>query len=255
MTDSPIRIGLMGYGRMGKAIEKFAADRGFAVEWVWKAGSQDAAALTEADLQQADVVIEFTRPTSAMSNFEKLLNAGIPVVTGTTGWFSQMEDLETLVRSNQGCFFHAANFSKGVNLFFALNTYLAQLLEQQGFDPSITEIHHTGKKDAPSGTAIRLAEQILKASAEWNRWALRGTETDNLGQNAIPIRAERRDPIPGTHRIVWEGPSDKISIEHEARSREGFAEGALAAAFWLAKQKSQGAQGIFTMSDMLRLAY
>ena len=255
MTDPPIRIGLMGYGRMGKAIEKLAEDRGFAVDWVWKVGSKDATALTEAEMQEAEVVIEFTRPESAMPNFQKLLKAGIPVVTGTTGWFEQMDKLEKLVAYNQGCFFHAANFSKGVNLFFALNTYLARLLDQQGFEPSITEVHHTGKKDAPSGTAIRLAEQILKASSEWNRWALKQGETANLEEDVISIRAERRDPVPGTHRIVWEGPNDQISIEHEARSRDGFAEGALAAAFWLAEQKSQGAQGIFTMSDMLRIEY
>jgi 4-hydroxy-tetrahydrodipicolinate reductase len=240
-----IKIGLMGYGKMGRAIETVALADGCTI--AWKISSSEKELLENADfLRKADVVIEFSRPESAFDNVMRCLRAGVPVVSGTTGWADRLPEAQAFCRETGGAMLWASNFSIGVNLFFALNQHLAQLLAPHPqYRPGITEIHHTQKLDAPSGTAITLAEGILENTTTVARWALQETNAP-LPPDALPVVSIREGTVPGTHEVIWQGPHDAITIQHEAQSREGFAAGAVLATRWMA-----GKKGVFSMTDVL----
>lgn len=233
-----MKIALLGYGRMGKAIESIAKSRGHeVVAIIDKDNPKDT-------LNGAEVAINFSVPSAAVANITHALNEGVAVVCGTTGWLESQADIESLCATKKGAFLYASNFSLGVNIFFALNEKLAQMMGQhKQYDTSITEIHHTQKLDAPSGTAITLAEGILPHTDK-KIWAL---EEDAKKMN-LPIRAERLADVPGTHTVDYNSETDKISIEHIAHNRDGFALGAVVAAEWVS-----GKSGIFTMKDVLNI--
>ena len=233
-----MKIALLGYGRMGKAIESIARSRGHeVVAIIDKDNPKDT-------LNGAEVAINFSVPSAAVANITHALNEGVAVVCGTTGWLESQADIESLCATKKGAFLYASNFSLGVNIFFALNEKLAQMMGQhKQYDTSITEIHHTQKLDAPSGTAITLAEGILPHTDK-KIWAL---EEDAKKMN-LPIRAERLADVPGTHTVDYNSETDKISIEHIAHNRDGFALGAVVAAEWVS-----GKSGIFTMKDVLNI--
>ncbi|MCC6460227.1 MAG: 4-hydroxy-tetrahydrodipicolinate reductase [Saprospiraceae bacterium] len=239
-----MRIGLFGYGKMGKAIEKIALEQGLDI--AWRITRENSGQASPEFLRQADVVIEFTRPESAYDNVMACLQADVPVVCGTTGWLEQMADAEAWCTEQRGAMLWASNFSVGVNLFFALNRYLAVLMQQRPeYNPSVTETHHIHKLDAPSGTAISLVQDILAEISRKSGWRL---EPAVAAPDEIPVRAIRENEVPGTHLIRWSSAVDDISIEHRAHSREGFAAGALLAARWLL-----GKSGVFRMNDVLGL--
>jgi 4-hydroxy-tetrahydrodipicolinate reductase len=242
-----IKAGLWGYGKMGHAIEALAESQG--VEIVWKLDRSAGDHITDDELRRADVVIEVTRPESARTHLERCIRAGVPVVSGTTGWQSELPEVEALCRAHQGAMLWASNFSIGVNLFFLLNERLAQLLHPYPvYQPLITEQHHIHKLDAPSGTAVTLAEGILKEQPTRIGYALCTDMTavqSAATHSTVPIVAVREGEIPGTHTIAWESSIDTITIQHEAHNRTGFALGALVAAKWLV-----GKQGCFSMRDI-----
>ena len=235
-----IKIGLLGYGKMGKAIEALAEAQGCTVVWKFGRDAQDA--LTHARLREADVVIEFSRPESGFENVLLCLEAGVPVVSGTTGWQEQLPVAKAAALEQEGALLWASNFSVGVNLFFALNTFLAKLMQgQPQYKANLTEIHHIHKLDAPSGTAVTLAEGIINTKGQYDHWSM-----ENPTANELPITAVREGEVPGTHIIQWESGFDTITIEHKAHTRTGFAIGALVAAKWLV-----GKKGVFEMKDVL----
>jgi 4-hydroxy-tetrahydrodipicolinate reductase len=238
-----VRIGLFGYGKMGKTIEQLSGDHG--VQIVWRIGRDDAQSATAVFLQSADVVIEFTRPEAAWENVRRCMEAGVPVVSGTTGWDEHLDQARTMCAAQNGAFIWASNFSVGVNLFFALNQQLARIMASHPeYHPYMTEAHHVHKRDAPSGTAISLATQIMAQHPRTTRWE----STDTHDPLVLNIHSIREGEVPGTHRIAWKSAIDTITIEHEAHSREGFAAGALLAAKWL-----HGKRGVYTMADVLGL--
>ena len=238
-----MKIALIGYGKMGKEIEKIALDRGHEV--VLKIDVTNPEDLTIENLQKADVAIEFTVPSSATANYRLCFDAGIPVVSGTTGWLEKLSEVHQLCREKNGTFFYASNFSLGVNIFFALNKKLAELLANRPeYKVEMKEIHHTQKLDAPSGTAITLAEGILANLPEKKSWVNRSTnESSELG-----IISEREGQVPGTHIINYDSAVDYIEITHCAKSRKGFAFGAV-----LAAEYSFGKKGILSMNDLLNI--
>ena len=239
-----MQIGLFGYGKMGKAIEKIAEQKNIGI--AWKINRDNRQALTPELIRQADVVIEFTRPEAAYHNVMACLHAGVPVVSGTTGWLEQLADAESWCAAHNGALLWASNFSVGVNLFFALNRYLARLMNgQPEYGPTLTEVHHIHKLDAPSGTALTLTKDILAGLDRYSGWALQPTPA---GLNEIPIKAVREGEVPGTHIVQWSSAVDEIVLEHRAHSREGFAAGAVLAAQWLA-----GKTGVYRMEDVLGL--
>jgi 4-hydroxy-tetrahydrodipicolinate reductase len=238
-----MNIALIGYGKMGKIIEEIAISRGHSV--VLKIDLYNITDFTLDNLKQADVAIEFTGPHSAYENVMKCLEAGIPVVCGSTGWMDQYEKVTSYCHQKNGSFLYASNFSVGVNLFFELNRLLAKMMENQpDYDVKMSEVHHTQKKDAPSGTAITLAEQILAELGRKSSWVNHPTAT--AGQ--LSIESIREDPAPGTHRIAYTSTVDDIEIIHTAHNRNGFATGAVMAAEYL-----KGKEGIFTMKDVLNI--
>ena len=237
-----MKIGLFGYGKMGKAIEQIAESQG--IEIAWRIRSEDVSGLTPEYLQQADVVIEFTRPEAAFENVMRCLRAGVPVVSGTTGWSEQLPEAESFCLKNKGAMLWASNFSVGVNLFFALNRRLAHLMSTRPeYAASLTETHHIHKLDAPSGTALTLVNELIAHTDRYEGWSL---EPAAAGPGEIPIQAIREGEVPGTHLVRWQSAVDEISIEHKAYSRTGFASGALLAAQWLASK-----QGVYGMGDVL----
>jgi len=238
-----MKIALIGYGKMGKTIEEIALTKGH--EIVLKIDVNNAHEFNQDQLKKADVAIEFTGPHSAFENISKCIQWGVPVVSGSTGWLEKWDQISTLCNEHQGCLVYSSNYSIGVNLFFELNKQLASLMEPyQDYDVSMTELHHTEKKDAPSGTAISLAEQILEKIGRKNKWvnAASVTSTDLI------IHSERIDPAPGTHTVSYESAIDRIDIIHTAHTRKGFASGAVLAAEFANKKK-----GIFTMKQVLGL--
>ena len=238
-----MKIALIGYGKMGKAIESIALNKGH--EIVLKIDIQNNQDFTEAALQKADVAIEFTGPHSAYENVKKCITWGIPVVSGSTGWLDQWIEIKDLCEVKNGTLIYSSNYSIGVNLFFELNKQLAQLMQPyNSYDVSMTEVHHTEKKDAPSGTAISLAEQILTHLDRKNKW-VNGTSAN---ANELVIQSERMDPAPGTHMVKYSSEVDDIEIIHTAHTRVGFASGAVLAAEFAFEKK-----GIFTMKDVLGL--
>jgi len=235
-----MKLGILGYGKMGKAIEQIAVQQG--IEIVWRIGREERP--TPEILRQADVAIEFTRPEVAFENVMLCLRAGIPVVSGTTGWLEQLPEAENFCLKNSGALLWASNFSVGVNLFFALNRRLAQLMATRPeYAASLIETHHIHKLDAPSGTAITLAKELIQNADRYTGWSLL---PEPPASDEIPITAIREDEVPGTHLLRWQSSVDEISIEHRAHSRAGFAAGAVLAAQWLADK-----QGVFGMGDVL----
>ena len=238
-----MKIALIGYGKMGKAIEEIAVSKGH--EIVLKIDLSNTSDFTKENIQKANVAIEFTGPETAFENISKCIQWGVPVISGSTGWLDHFEKAKKLCEEKKGCLIYASNFSIGVNLFFEINKQVAALMEPYAhYDVSMTEIHHTEKKDAPSGTAISLAEQILAQIGRKNKWV---NEASNEASDLI-IRSERIDPAPGTHSVTYDSPIDSIEITHTAHTRKGFAGGALLAAEF-ANQK----MGTFTMKDVLGL--
>ncbi len=236
-----MKIALIGYGKMGRTIEEIAISRGHTI--LLKVSSTNLQDLSVDRLREADAAIEFTGPESAYDNIIRGLEAGIPVVCGSTGWLSRLDAVREYCRQHHGTFLYASNFSVGVNIFFELNKRLATLMATHSdYEPRITEIHHTEKKDAPSGTAITLAEQLLEKIHRKKGWV--NHISDNLDE--LEIRSERMDPAPGTHIVAYDSAIDTITITHEAHNRKGFATGAVLAAEFLA-----GKKGIYRMSDVL----
>jgi len=233
-------IALLGYGKMGREIEQVIADRGHRV--VLKVSSVNAAAVTAADLQKAQVAIEFSTPHTVIDNIYKCLDAQVPVVIGTTGWYGRFNEIEKACQAKNGTLFHATNFSLGVNLFFKLNTYLAGLMNKYpAYDVSMEEIHHIHKLDKPSGTAITLAEQIIGQVDRKRQWSM-----EHQNEESLFIKDVREGEVPGTHIIRYTSPIDDIEIMHKAHNRKGFALGAVVAAEYIYNKK-----GIFTMKDLL----
>lgn len=233
---------LVGYGRMGKAIEKEAIRRGHRITGIFDA---DGECFTEQQqLPPADVCIEFTTPQTAYKNCLHAINKGLPVVSGTTGWCDDVQKLqETILNSKSGTFFYASNFSLGVNILFELNRQLARIMQKAPeYSVSLEETHHVHKLDAPSGTAITLAEDIIKEFPDLDGWAL----APNLDSHTLPIEAKRIGEIPGIHSIKWHSPVDELTLSHEAFGREGFALGAVLAAEYAVTH-----HGVLSMRMML----
>jgi len=229
-----MKIALLGYGRMGQAIEKIAIDRGHTIVAKIDKDNPDEA-------YEADVAINFSVPMAAYENIKSAIDKKIPVVCGTTGWLDRLDEVETLCQQNEGAFLYASNFSLGVNLFFELNVKLADMMQKQPlYTASIEEIHHTQKLDKPSGTAITLAEGIPSAGNVWHL-------VEDNGEG-VPITSIRKDEVPGTHTVTHRSEIDEISITHTAHDRTGFALGAIIAAEWIQNKK-----GIFSMRDVLQL--
>lgn len=232
-----MNIALLGYGRMGKSIEAIALDRNHNI-------SLKATSSTKSfDFSKTDVAIDFSIPSTAVSNIKSAIDAGVPVISGTTGWLEHYNDVIEYCKSNNGTFLYASNFSLGVNIFFEINKQLSRLMAKvEGYNTEIEEIHHTQKLDAPSGTAITLAEGIIE-NTEYKSWTL-----DNPKSDEIRIEAKRIPEVPGTHEITYNSEIDSISIKHTAHSRQGFALGAVIAAEWIKDKK-----GIFSMKDVLNI--
>lgn len=232
-----MKIALLGYGKMGKVIERIALERGH--EIVLRKSSADS----YDGLEKADVAIDFSVPDSAVSNISACFATNIPVVSGTTGWLEQYNDMVQLCQEKNGAFIYGSNFSLGVNIFFELNNYLAKMMANvKEYNVSMEEIHHTQKLDAPSGTAITLAKGIIENSG-YNSWTM---DAPKAGE--IQIDAKRIENVPGTHTVTYNSDVDFIEIKHVAHNREGFALGAVIAAEWIS-----GKKGVFTMKDVLNL--
>ncbi len=233
-----MKIALLGYGKMGKTIEKIAIQRGH--EIVLKIDEHSK----EYDISVADIAIDFSIPSVAYNNITNCLKNNVPVVSGTTGWLDNYNKAIQICKDNKGAFIYASNFSLGVNIFFELNEQLAKMMKNLSqYNISMEEIHHTQKLDAPSGTAITLAEGIIKHTSKRN-WSLDVTKIND----EIPIVAKRIPNIPGTHSIAYSSEVDTIDIKHTAHNRQGFALGAVIASEWLVDKK-----GVFTMKDVLGL--
>jgi 4-hydroxy-tetrahydrodipicolinate reductase len=236
-----MKLALIGYGKMGKAIEEIALHRGHTI--ILKIDIDNTSTFTAENLTSADVAIEFTGPHSAFENVKKLMQTGTATVCGSTGWLEQINEIHDLCKMNKAAFLYASNFSVGVNIFFELNKKLAELMApQDDYEIQLTEIHHTQKKDAPSGTAITLAEQVLQHISRKKKWV------NHISDNPedLEILSERTDPAPGTHKVKYASANDDIEIIHTAHTRKGFALGAVMAAEFLA-----GKKGIYSMKDVL----
>lgn len=238
-----MKIALIGYGKMGKTLEQTALKKGHEV--VLRLDVNNPEDFNR--LHEADVAIEFTRPESAINNILKCFEQGVPIVCGTTGWLKKFDEVVTECSKTHGTFFYASNYSIGVNIFFEINRLLASMMNNYDmYDVKMEEIHHTQKLDAPSGTAITLAQGIIENIERKTKWVSNSENMEAVGEKEINITAKRIDPAPGTHIITYDSPIDSIEITHTAHSREGFATGAVVAAEWLV-----GKKGVFSMKDML----
>ena len=238
-----MRIGLIGYGKMGKAIEEIALQKGH--EIVLKISDENLEDFTKENVQLCDVAIEFTGPESAVANMRMCIDAGVPVVCGSTGWVAHEENIKKYCTEKNGTLLYASNFSIGVNIFFEVNKKLAALMaSQKAYNVSIEEIHHTQKKDAPSGTAITIAQQIIAERDDKKSW----TDHTPILESEIEIVSKRIDLAPGTHYVKYTSDVDDIEIIHTAHNRKGFAAGAVVAAEFVAAKK-----GIFSMKDILQI--
>lgn len=236
-----MKIALIGYGKMGKTIERIALNRGHEIVCTIDVDNQQD--FDSDAFRSADVAIEFTTPTTAVDNYLKAFRQGVPVVSGSTGWVSRMREIKAICDRGEATFFWTSNFSLGVNLFFALNKYLCALMDSfSEYTPSMKEIHHIHKLDHPSGTAITLAEGIINKTGRIDSW----TEDSDNKPNELLISHEREGEVPGTHIISWDSSVDTITIEHKAKSREGFALGAVVAAEWVKDLK-----GFLTMEELM----
>lgn len=254
-----MKIALLGHGKMGQYIEGLAKAAGDEVVLIIDENNRQG--ITAQDLAAADVAIEFTRPESAIPNIELALEAGVPIVVGTTGWLAELPAVSEKVEAAEGALFWASNFSIGVNIFFAVAERAAQLANQYGgYEATVEEIHHEQKLDAPSGTGITLAERVGNQLDAYDSWRLSNVKSavpqtriapaaaPKEGKVPVPISSVREAGVPGTHTFELSGSVDTLSLKHAAHSREGFAKGALTAARWLV-----GKRGVFTMSDLLDL--
>ncbi|GAA3615647.1 4-hydroxy-tetrahydrodipicolinate reductase [Flavivirga amylovorans] len=233
-----MNIALLGYGKMGKTIEQIAIKRGHNIILTVDKDDKDY------DITRADVAIDFSIPTVAYNNISNCLNNQVPVISGTTGWLDNYDNAVALCKEKKGAFIYASNYSLGVNIFFELNKTLAKMMSTlKQYNVSMEEIHHTQKLDAPSGTAISLANDIISQHTSYDNWKL--NESD---ETTIPIVSKRIEDVPGTHSINYESEVDTISIEHIAHTRQGFALGAVIAAEWIV-----GKTGVFTMNDVLNI--
>ena len=240
-----MNIALIGYGKMGHTIEEIAIERGHTI--VARINSNSP--LSEADLSNADVAIEFTRPELAVDHIRTCISQKLPIVVGTTAWQDELNEITHFVESNDGSLLHASNFSIGVNIFFEINKRLAQLMSgRQDYKACIREIHHLQKLDAPSGTAIILANGILENNTDYVSWALGDGKAPHTNHGQLGVTAIREPDVPGTHVISYSSEIDTITISHEAHNRKGFALGAVISAEWLA-----GKKGVFTINDVLNL--
>lgn len=233
-----MKIALLGYGRMGKAIENFALERGHQIAFIQDKDTHSG------EIKGADIAINFSIPEAAVDNIKLAFDHHIPVVCGTTGWLNHYEEIIDYCNTKQSGFLYASNFSIGVNLFFKINSHVAKLMKghQKDYIPTISEIHHIHKLDAPSGTALTLAEDLLKESN------LKGWELEGKAKDKLSIKSIREGEVPGIHNITYRSKIDEISLKHEAFGREGFALGAVIAAEWLA-----GKKGIYSMDDVLNI--
>lgn len=236
-----MKIALIGYGKMGKEIERIAQDRGHSIVSI--IDENNLSGFDSSEFKNADVAIEFTTPASAMSNFRKCFEANVPVVAGTTGWLENMPEVKNACENKNQTFFYASNYSLGVNIFFAVNKYLAKIMNQfTDYAVKMEEVHHIHKLDAPSGTAITLAEGIIENVDRKNNWHL---ETE-MKPSDLAIHCIREGEVPGIHEIFYESEADIISIKHDAKNRKGFALGAV-----LAAEFTCGKKGFLGMQDML----
>lgn len=236
-----MNILLIGYGKMGQLIEALALKKGHQI--IAKINSKNSLNLLSVDPRDIDVALEFTKPETVVGNIKWCIDKQVPVVSGTTGWQDHKKEIDDYCHNLKGTYFFASNFSIGVNLFFQLNEQLAKKLDSfNDYEPSISEIHHTNKLDAPSGTAITLAEGILDNLDRKNEWVT----GEHSNPKAIHISSKRIDPTPGTHTVTYDSPIDQIEIKHTAHSRLGFAKGALLVAEWIIDKK-----GILSMDDFL----
>ena len=232
-----MKIALLGYGKMGQVIERIAQERGHKI--VLRKDENN----TFEGLSSADVAIDFSVPTAAVTNISSCFHANVPVISGTTGWLDHYDEMVSLCEEKNGGFISSSNFSLGVNIFFELNAYLAKMMSKlKNYSVAMEEIHHTQKLDAPSGTAISLAKGVIQNSSYTN-WTLEEPKA-----NEIQIEAKRVGAVPGTHTVTYNSEVDAIEIKHTAHNREGFALGAVIAAEWIV-----GKQGVFTMKDVLEL--
>jgi 4-hydroxy-tetrahydrodipicolinate reductase len=238
-----MKIALLGYGKMGKEIEKTALERNHKISLVIDISNQEE--LTIENLRKADVAIDFSTPGSAFQNILVCFEARIPIVCGTTGWHDRLNEIVERCKQQGSTFFFASNFSLGVNIFFALNRNLARIMDSMpDYDASIREIHHIHKLDAPSGTAITLANDLIACVGRKEKWELNRRSDDS----SVDITAVRENEVPGTHIITWDSPVDRIEISHEAKSRKGFALGAVLAAEFIRNKK-----GVYSMQDLIKL--
>ena len=236
-----MKIALVGYGKMGREIEKIAIERGHTIVAIIDIDNQDD--FDSPQFRSAEVAIEFSRPQSAFANYCNCFERNIPVVAGTTGWLEQLEEVKKICAEQEKTFFYASNYSIGVNIFFAVNKYLAKIMNRfPSYDVRMEEIHHIHKLDSPSGTGITLAEGILENLNRKRQWkeAMEGEESDLL------IHSHREGEVPGIHEIIYESDADIIRIKHDAKSRKGFALGAVLAAEFV-----KGKKGFLSMNDML----
>lgn len=240
-----MRIGLIGYGKMGQAIETIALERGHIISW--KSNLENP--IENQDFTQVDCVIEFTQPKSAVANIKKSLSENVPIVVGTTGWSSYFNEVESLCKNLNGSLLHSSNFSVGVNIFFEINNLLARLMSNHGeYKARIEEIHHIQKLDSPSGTAITLANGILENNDSYLSWVCGENEEPHINENQLGVTAYRVPNVPGTHTVEYKSDVDNIKITHEAFNRNGFALGAVLASEWL-----YGKKGVYTMKDVLEI--
>ena len=238
-----MKIALLGYGKMGKEIEQIAISRNHTI--VFKIDINNAADLTIENLKKADVAIEFSTPSTAISHIYKCFEASLPIVVGTTGWLDNLADVKKKCTEQNQALFHASNFSIGVNIFFKVNQFLAKIMnDYPDYDVSMEEIHHIHKLDSPSGTGISLANQVLTNINRKNKW-IDGISSNN---NELSIVSKREVEVPGTHTIKYTSAIDDIEIKHIAHNRKGFALGSVLAAEWIKDKK-----GIFGMNDLLKL--
>jgi 4-hydroxy-tetrahydrodipicolinate reductase len=236
-----MKIALIGYGKMGKAIEQIALKRGH--EIVAVIDVDNVSDLDSSAFKSAAAAIEFTTPATALNNYRKCFAANIPVISGTTGWLDRLPEIRAACENGKQTFFYASNFSLGVNIFFALNKYLAKIMNNfPDYNVKIEETHHVHKLDAPSGTAITLADDIIALNSSKLRWNLEVEEN----KSDLAIHCIREGEVPGIHEIIYESPVDTVSIKHDAKSREGFALGAV-----LAAEFAVGKKGFLGMNDML----
>lgn len=239
-----MKIAIIGHGRMGRMVEKIALERGNQISCIIDIDNIEA--FESKAFQGSDVAIEFTTPGTAVENILRSFAAGVPVVSGTTGWYDTLPELKKLCEEGKGTLIASSNFSIGVNIFRVINRKLAKIMENfPQYEPTMTEVHHIHKLDHPSGTAIMLGEEIISSNGRVNSWA-EPEEGKEPGLGVLPILHERRGEVPGIHSIRWESPVDYIEITHSAKSREGFALGAVMAAEWLA-----GKEGYHTLDEML----